>query len=337
MAVVIALLVMFATTIVAVVYLRDGGRENWRGQIITLSLSSAFLLILFSARPIDLNTQRLNYDASAASGTNAQELVKLEVQKANDEIKMRIEQEDTWFHYKFLLVGALLASFLGYLGFGGSKSHSSPQERLEEIVGSGATCSVLALACVVALAIDMHIRNNMVVIQQLALWINYYAEPALLQTSYRSMRAGAFIPWEQFLRIPGAGMHRDDLYGSAFYPHLNFVTWVIYVLYLGSLYRLSFERSDARKSQRPASSRQTQIAIAGFALVHLSFGAFTWIAHYVPGAFLLKLMPYSENWKSGATSALIYLLPWAFLVLLNIPYLWPFLPTREASAQVLSL
>jgi hypothetical protein len=327
--VIIVLLFLLTLTVIAVVYLRKGRWQKWPGQFISLALTSVFLMILFSARPIDLNTGPLNYQASARFEPNAPELVKLELQKANDEIKMRIEQEDTWFHYKFLLVGALLASFLGYLGFGGSKSHSSPQERLAEIVSSSATCSVLALACVVALAIDMHIRNNMVVIQQLALWINYYAEPALLQTSYDSMRGGAFLPWEHFLRVPGAGMHRDDLYGSAFYPHLNFVTWVIYLLYLGSFQRLSLAQAESRESQQPISSPQTGIAVAGFALVHLSLGAFTWMAHYVPGAFVIKIMPYSENWQSGVMAAFIYLWPWVFLVTLNMQYLRPLLSPRK--------
>jgi hypothetical protein len=277
------------------------------------------LIGLSAFRPVRLQSELLKYNVAAAKpldGT-ARELIKLELQKANDEIKLRIEQEDTWFHYKFLLVGVLLAAFLGYLGFGDGKKTGTPKERLDEIIESRAISSVLVLALLVALAIDMHVRNNAIVIQQLALWITYHAEPAFLQTVFDPKATGAFLPWEQFLRVesPVAGMHRDDLYGFAFYPHLHFFTWVLYMFYLGSFQKLMLAHANIAKRQLRS------ITIAGFVLVHLSLAAFTWIGHYVPGALELKVFPYFAIWKNGALAALYYLIPCGVLVLLNIPYL----------------
>lgn len=311
-------------------------RDGWSGRVAVLALASVLLIVLFAFRPVKLQNELMKYNDSMQSGATeasakpmggaARELVKLELQKANDEIKLRIEQEDTWFHYKFLLVGVLLAAFLGYLGFGDgkfgfgfgkSRKTGTPKERLDEILDSRATSSVLVLALVVALAIDMHIRNNAMVIQQLALWITYHVEPAFLQTAFEGKATAAFLPWEQFLRVesPVAGMHRDDLYGFAFYPHLHFLTWVLYMFYLGSFQKLSLVHSNESKRQHKS------ITMAGFVLVHLSLAAFTWIGHYVPGGFQLKVLLSPESWKSGAQAASYYLIPWSVLVLVNIPYL----------------
>lgn len=309
---------------------------SWPVRVAVLILASMLLIVLFAFRPVRLQSGLLKYDVATAKpldGT-ARELIRLELQKANDEIKLRIEQEDTWFHYKFLLVGVLLAAFLGYLGFGDGRlfgesnrgtpqKERSPKERLDEILDSRATCSVLVMALVVALTIDMHVRNNAIVIQQLALWIANQVEPAFLQTAFSSQATGAFLPWEQFLRVefPAAGMHRDDLYGFAFYPHLHFLTWVLYMFYLGSFQKLSLAHGRLLKPNESARLQQPWITIAGFVLVHLSFAAFAWIGHYVPGALELKILPWRESWKSGSNAAIYYLIPWALLVILNVPYL----------------
>jgi hypothetical protein len=43
-----------------------------------------------------------------------QDLIKAETQKANDEIKLWIQLQNDWFHYKFLLVGAVVAILVGF-------------------------------------------------------------------------------------------------------------------------------------------------------------------------------------------------------------------------------
>jgi hypothetical protein len=294
------------------------------GLVLLGSLSLFLLLLLFSVRPM-----RLNYDLTAYGRKpvelkpKAEELIKAEHQKAIEEIKLRIEQEDTWFHYKFVLVGGLIVFFSGYLGFGGKGSN--PEKNLEKISQSSAVCVVLALACVIAFSIDMHIRNNTTVIQQLALWIENFVEPAYLQTEVRNDPTG-FLPWEQFLRKEGAvqGMHRDDLYGFIFYPHLHYITLFLYILFLWVFQNFYF-RQSANESGKPLIARardklkaQKRTAMSAFVLVHATLLAFTLIGHTAPSAFDFKIFPWSERWADGRTCTVIYSGFWLVLLVSNI-------------------
>jgi hypothetical protein len=274
-----------------------------RGRLGALLLSSIVIMILCSARPIDLMRRPQVLPAKD------NKLVEIELEKANAEIQYRIQQEDTWFHYKFLFVGALFAGFFTKFRLG----HNS-RRTLLVIVSSSTTCFVLALACVVALAIDIHLRNNIVVIQQLALWIRYYAEPSLA-----SMVHTGFQAWEEFLRMPG-GMHRDEMYGFLFYPHLHFLTWILYVLYLGSFHWLSIN-PDSRRS-----NAENVLMASGFFGVHAALAAFAFVGHFVPHALKTKAMPWiGDCWQTGLAAAGGYLLLVLMLVAINSPYLVRFL------------
>jgi hypothetical protein len=313
-------------------------RARWGTRFVVLLLTSGSLFVLFSVRPMRLDISpgdkteevfdRQKY-TTESKATDAFELIKAEHLKAVDEIKLRIEQEDTWFHYKFVLVGGLLALLLSRLVLAGGER--SMDERLEELFESAATCSVLALATIVALAIDIHIRNNIMVVQQLGLWIANYVEPALLHKPVNLDSAAGFVPWEQFLRTQALGheaMHRDDLYGFIFYPHLHYLTWIIYISYLGLFQKfgLSYARNlEKGKNNQETPSQETGrwLAIAGFVLVHITIGAFTSIAHFAPSAFTFKIYPFGgEMWKGGLAGAAYFLIPWVFLSLLNLPYLY---------------
>jgi hypothetical protein len=297
-------------------------------------LSSSLIFILFSARPIRLKDDLMSYgrqmnkgpapDAPRTLNPDAMDLIKVEHQKAIDEIKLRIEQEDTWFHYKFLFVGGLITMFLAYVGFGKSGKFKA-RERLYEIIESRSTCAVLALATVVALAIDIHIRNNILVVQQLALWIANYVEPAFLRNSE------GFLGWERFLRSSesGEGMHSDDLYGFIFYPHLHFLTWIIYVLYLGSFLNLAFSSSRGENKRDKEEAEQAYV-VAGIscALVNVSLGAFTVTAHYAPSAFEYKILPIEGCWEGGPRAMLYFCIPWLIITAINVRYLKHPLPER---------
>ena len=260
-----------------------------------------------------------------------------------------MEEEDSWFHDKFILVGGLLAFFLGYVGgFWGvsrrgrresdtknesldEKNHegrlrSKGRERdlerntrLESLLKSNWTCSVLALACVVALAIDMHLRNNIIVIQQIALWTAYYVEPAYLGIGFDPQNTTGFVPWEQFLRLEKySSMHRDELYGLGFNTHLHFLTGVLYIIYLVVFQNVCIKLCRDRTL---ASQRQQQIAFTGFLFVHVSALAFSWIAHSAPGTCEVNLIPFGKLWVEGWISSIVYLLPVLGLVLICLPYL----------------
>jgi len=241
----------------------------------------------------------------------AQDLLKIEMQKAVDEIKLRIEEEDTWFHYKLVLAGALFVAFMQYLKVTGDTGNSNKRD-LDLILTSPEVSSVLALACIIALAVDIHIRNNIVVIQQMALWITHYAEPAFLQAQFTGKAVG-FLPWEQFLRITdhGAGMHSDDLYGFVFYPHLHFLTWLLYVSYLGTYYRVNMYNSSS-----------LPFVLIGFSLVHITLAMLAWVGHAAPSVFEFRLIPYRDSWLGGPRNSAVYLIPTTLIAALNLGYAW---------------
>ena len=269
-------------------------------RTIALVTASAIVLVLSSTRPVDIDVDRLNYQKPSPMADRA--LLEIEFAKTNEEIRVRIQQEDTWYHIKFVLVGAILAAFGAIFKFG----KQTQDAQFAHAIISTATCSLLALACIVALAIDTHLRNNIIVILQLGLWVAHYAEPALMPAAPTS-----FLPWEQFLRAPG-GMHSDNLYGFAFYPHLHFLTWVVYALYLCCFHALAL-----RKNRESASAT---LLNSGFLAVHIGFVVFAWVGHYVPGAFLTNILPRGDCLYSGASAAAGYALLAVLLGVINGPF-----------------
>src|SRR5947207_1532923 len=112
-----------------------------------------------------------------ASDSRTDQLMKDEHQKAVDEIKLRLEQQDSWYHYKFLIIGGMFAVFLGQTGLNFGRRPHSPSahpKRFNDILTAASNYSILTLAVVIALAIDMHIRNNMFGMQTIGLWIAHY-------------------------------------------------------------------------------------------------------------------------------------------------------------------
>ena len=282
-------------------------------RVALLLITSFCLLFLFAVRPIRLIEPLTEYGKSPSSFPQtpaSQELIRVEHQKAVDEIRLWIQLQNDWFHYKFILVGAVVAVLVGFFK---TKTEKDPNIQFKDILRSDASCSILAMACIVALAIDMHLRNNITVVQQLALWIANYAEPALLQTPVTFGSHGGFMPWEQFLRVQihgSSGMHRDDLYGFAFYPYLHFLTWVIYVVYLWILFE-AWRDPDHPDGQ--------SLAIGGFILVQTALGIFTWLAHAAPSSFEFKLLPFLDIWVKGPECAGFYMLFWFAITAVNYP------------------
>ncbi len=290
------------------------------GGVLMLILATFLFIVLLSVRPIRLVDPLTAFSKNTSSlklNTEGWKLLEMEHQKAINEIQMRIKFEDEWFHNKFMLVGGLLTGFLLFLGMAKRVNEQTIkggevtiyEQRLAEIFHSNAASSVLALSCVISMAIDIHIRNNMVVIQQLALWITHFVEPAYLHLASAMQPSSNFYAWEQFLRI-GGGMHRDDLYGFVFYPHLHFLTWVLYILYLITLYR------GIQKERDP---EQNRIAFILFVLVHLTLAGLTGIAHAAPAAFEYKIVPYIDWWVTGWLAVAYFFIAWFLLIMVTLP------------------
>ena len=285
-------------------------RETWpAARVASLVLTSLVVIVISSTRPMRIDETEFPAKPVPVSGASTK-LIEMELQKANDEILLRVGQEDTWFHYKFIFVGAMLAAFGSVFTFRRKKL----DVELAVIIQSPTTCTLLALACVVALSIDIHLRNNIIVIQQLGLWVARYAEPALMPAA-----ATTYLPWEQFLRT-GGGMHSDSLYGFAFYPHLHFLTWAVYASYLACFHAIAVRASKSADRRQPYA-----LLTGGFVAVHAAFAVFAWVGHFVPGALETNMIPFGDEcWRTGASAAFGYLLLALLLVVLNWPFAWQF-------------
>ncbi len=291
----------------------------------SLLLSSLGLLVVCSEPTVRLREQLVNslpkYQLQPLA-SQLFDLIKAEHQKAVDEIRLRQQEEDDWFHKKFLLVGGLFSAFLIVVGVGAKPSASHGEKQLERLAISRVTASALALALVVALAIDMHVRRNIVVVQQLGLWIRHCVEAVLSPPIVPNAVAptGGFLGWESFLRtqLPDAGMHSDELYNFFFYPHLHFLTWILYILYVSSL-QIIFLTPEAAATERRL--RQRRLSSFGFVLVHSSILAFAWAAHLYPRAIELKPFPVGETWLYGWAGAGVFAIPALCAAIAVYPYI----------------
>lgn len=314
-------------------------RQIWFRSII-LSLAFLLLILIFSSNPIRLkselkleatNIEHPQQETDSAESTRLaakkDELIKTEHQKAIDEIKMLADKIDTWFHYKFILIGGLLALFLGHFGIFGRQNITSPKpsdKALESSFMSIRTSIMLALVCIVAFIIDMHIRTNLTGMQQLGQWIYNYVEPSYF-TEYGS-RTGyipraaltqiGFVPWETFLRSDvRQSMHNNPLYKASFSTQLHFITIVVYMIYLMVFQNLCLLGKKGRGRQ---------LALIGFLSVHISSLAFIIVSHTVPDSFEIRCFPAfsADCWISGSQGSSYYLLAWLFLLLLSLPYIY---------------
>lgn len=339
----LAALILLALLLSAI---RAGNRASSRRRGLELALTTVFsatiLFLLSAANPVRLGRKTDCNLIQGRIGENnrlAEDLLKAENQKAIEEIRLLMEHEEDWFHKKFLLVGGLLVALLTHLGVESFKvrqvgqenqAETVAEERVLAIFDSGATCLVLALACVIALAIDVHVKSNIMVVEQLGEWLARSVERmAVTKTADTTV-----VFWEQFLRNPNSdprldscsgstkelkqnngGMHSDDLYSLSYYPHLNFLTGLLYCLFLASLQRFS----HAEKNHRQAGL--AELALLGFALVHIAMAIFVWVGHSLPDSFEIKLLPYSDIWWPSIEVIPFYLFLWSLLVIVSLPCL----------------
>lgn len=308
-------------------------------------------------RPPAVQTPPAPKAAGAPADTGAKldpdlDFLKEEHKKVVEEIKMRIQQGDDWFHRKFIMIGGLVAAVLAALGSdaltkaSGKARESSgdgdqpdappatnaPQrpsgsaaidQRFGTIMRSNAACSLLALAVAVAVSIDIQTKISDSVVQQLALWVNHIVEPAFFGDSTPSSpghtadaNSPGLLGFETALRLPGSGMHTDPLSKLLLHPHGYFLTWAVYLLYLTSFHKVCFRAANEPRGHFAPLSQQ-RIALAGFGLVHFYLAAFTVITHSAPSGFELSI---GGTDFSGDKCGWLFLIPWALLVAVHRPY-----------------
>lgn len=323
-------------------------------QVICLIAVTVNLILIFAVCPMDLAGKPKGFEHNPPSidpkSSSAMFLIE-ENKKAVEEIKNRDDGEDNWFHYKFILVGGLLAATMGYIGFG-PRAKQSVGQQLTELSRSPSTGVILALASVMVLGVDMHIRRSSCVTDQLGLWIRYYVEPVLLHgnpgNELKSLPED-FYGWEEFLRVKvktsrstdvasgdssargmtekgvttnaiewdysvGGGLHSDELSNLFYEPENHFLTVFVYILYLAV-----FQTFASRTAKDPASGGRIMPTIC-FVVVQISFLAFAWVAHSAPEMFELRVLPFVAAYEAGYLVPLHYFVPCLAIVFLNMPY-----------------
>lgn len=271
---------------------------------------------------------KLSENKQAQINDQVKELMKREHEKALDEIKTSLEQMDTWYHYKFIFIGGVIAVFLGNVGIFGkrsSDSHIESEISLESALMSNRTAAMLTLICIIAFVVDMHIRSNVNGIQQLGLWISSYVEPSVLKSAgitadittqqyvKDALAETGFLPWEIFTRIPRTS--GGTLYAIAYSIQLHFTTILSYLFYIMVFQNISL---ISKKGERQ------QIAVIGFISVHISLLAFILAAHTVRNIFYVACLPMVSLdvcSVSGSYGSICYFIAWLFLVGINLPYL----------------
>jgi len=332
-------------------------RHSW-AQILCLSAVTVNLILIFSNCPMDLS-DNLKPDLLGIIDPKSAAFRFLieENTKAVAEIRSRDEQENSWFHDKFILVGALLAATTGYIGFRKRESQSA-EGHLTALSKSPSTPVILALACVLALGIDMHVRGSNCEVNQIGLWIRYYLEPVMLHgrsdcDSVTSLPT-TFYGWEEFLRVKGTPpasaaapactpgrnpsaeiskhnastnktVNWDPSTGSGKHSgelwnffYAPHIHFLTVFLYL--LYLAVFQ-TFACLVKTGRGSVERRIPIVCFAAVHASFFAFAWIAHSAPEMFCLKVLPFVPAYETGYLVPLHYFVPCLAIILLNTPYI----------------
>ncbi len=310
-------------------------------RALMLCLSFFLLILIFSPNPVRLKAELMLEKAGGAGNpalAGVGKLIEVEHAKANDEIKLLEEQIDTWYHYKFILLGGIVAVFLGHFGILGKLSTPSPKTSEKILVAtlmSNRTSVLLALVCVVAFIIDMHIRAHLTGMQGLGHWIYNYVEPAYFQAigaqtgsiPREGLVGTQFIPWETFLHTSTRQVQQTNpLYRAAYSLQLHFMTIAIYMLYLVVFQNVSLLCKRGK---------QQQVAFLGFVMVHIAALAFIIVAHTVPNSFDVRCFPVSaaDCWVTGSQGSSYYILAWLLLLLFSLPYLFLLFPSLSSGRR----
>jgi hypothetical protein len=235
-------------------------------------------------------------------------LVEQEIQKAFSEIQARIGHIDSWFHLKFVFAGVMLALI--------AKFGDVLKEPLNEAITHPAVAFLLASACVVALATDIHIRIEQAMTGMLGRWIADYVEPYVEPTEPTEVGP---IYWENFLRT-NPGVHTSWITQFTFSPHLHFLTWPLYICYVWVFQEVALKKPMQNMTLMRGS----------FVIVQVSLWIYVVVAHSTPLAYGLKVKPWSNGDPLEPGYALaVFLCLYAFVYSLSQPYLS--LPRTESA------
>jgi hypothetical protein len=226
------------------------------------------------------------------NGPAAEELLQQEVKKVNDEITRNEEAENSCFHYKLLMLGAMFGALVLSMSrkqSEGAETASTPGIDASFLLGNSRVLFAVALAFAVSILIDGRVRNLENSTVHLAQWIVDYAEPALLQNGPEP-KSGEFMGFEQWMhRRPNpdgkvqitegespsqgrSGQHENTLYQVLQWLPVQSVSYVLYVLFVYLLLAAGKIEDGLTRTN----------ATWAYTLVHVALLAFWASAHFAP-------------------------------------------------------
>jgi len=196
------------------------------------------------------------------------EFLNHEYAKVVGEIDRRLEQENQLFQYQFLLVAGV-ATFLF-----GSKILRDPDDNKPQPAWSkrGRPALLFGVAAIALLILDVHIRRNSLIIDELGYWGRVVYE--------QSHPAG----WETYL------FRASPFHSSSFMPLATGLLWLPTVVVLGAYYAVLFWQNRVdRLAETPEVGRIHRCVLVG---AHGCLLAVTFMVHWPfhPGWSL------SEDW-----------------------------------------
>jgi hypothetical protein len=241
--------------------------------------------------------------------------------KAITEIAARNEHGYSWFHFKFVVVGAILS----VIGFSVFKEKWRDQY---ELINSDLFYILLSICTIFSLNIDIQIRQNVLATNQLRLWIANFIEPYVnniifIQGNINHASQPYYIGWEQILRISGeqSGFQMDSLYSFIYWPTMHILTRILYISYVF----LCFNQGRIYEGYR-------NVKFFLFFAVNISIVVYAIMGTALPSIIEVNIMPFGNEkyvlpWKAalifGGCGALILIFNYIALYLVgrnNRPY-----------------
>ncbi len=211
------------------------------------------------------------------------EIILIGYKKAVDEISSRNDRSNSWFHIKFLIIGAIL-SVLGYSVF------KKRLDGIKDIIEWDLFYMLIGICALISFSIDIQIRQNVLVTNQLGLWISQYIEPlvnkGLVVPEHYLTSSHTYIGWEQFLRISGTqkGFQMDPIYSLTFWPASHILTWILYISYL----ILGLTNQNSEKNHKIAKQFL-------FFSIHISIILFAIMGTSLPNILRINIKPFGRE------------------------------------------
>jgi hypothetical protein len=235
-----------------------------------------------------------------------------EHKKAIEEINLKQQHGQESYQWKFFVVGAVFWGALKYIKIHRPARSESEPEDIDKFLSTDAMVVFMSLALILSMIIDIYERDNIIVTNQIGLWIAYYIEPALYHVNHINFNENVgplkYYGWENFIRLKGC-LHNDTLNSILLFSGLHLFTVLLY-----GVYAIAF-RGLTEKAEK-AEVKHSRLICYSAVSVYLTIGFVGISGHSLPDNFVFLIFekPYSSIEIIFYAAVL-----WAILFLVNLP------------------